>query len=156
MIKQPVTRIMKQFVITASIISVFLLTSCDRYNYVHYIVDNNTTDSLRITYSFATGYFDNAATDTSFTLNGNHIDTLCICEVISPHVYDPEPGSEMTYIFNFSIVRFRDNAIIKKDVASRKNWSYHETGNTTALMELTIDDSDFLSELPANSSFIKK
>ena len=127
------------FLITLGVI----LTSCDRYNYIHYTVDNQTKDSIRFSYSFGESYFDNQATDTTIFLKGNQKDTIFVFEQISPSVYDPEDGDKMIYIINVDILRLKDSTKIKKDVTLRKNWNYRETGKNSALMEFTINDGDF-------------
>ena len=69
-----------------------IITSCDKYNYIHYTMENKTEDSIKITYSFVKSYFDTQATDTTVFLKENQKDTLFIFEQISPTVYDPEEG----------------------------------------------------------------
>jgi hypothetical protein len=120
-----------------------ILTSCDRYNYIHYTIENTTEDSIKCTYSFGESYFDNLATDSAIYLKGNQKDTIFIFEQISPTVYDPEGGNKMIYIINLDILRLKDSVMIKKDVTSRKNWIYRESGKNSALLEFTINDNDF-------------
>lgn len=120
-----------------------IITSCDKYNYIHYTMENKTEDSIKITYSFVKSYFDTQATDTTVFLKENQKDTLFIFEQISPTVYDPEEGDKMIYIFNVNTIKLKDNTNIKKDISQRKNWIFKETGKNAALMELTINESDF-------------
>ena len=120
-----------------------LLVSCDTYNYIHYTVENNTNDSLQLTYTFGDSYFATQATDTTVILPGNRTDTLFIFVQISPSVYDPEDGDHMIYISNTEIMRLRDGMKIKKDVTLRKNWHFIETGKNSALMQFTINENDF-------------
>jgi hypothetical protein len=120
-----------------------VIGSCDTYNYIHYTVQNNTRDSLRLKYLFADNYFSTHATDTSIILKGDQKDTIFIYTLISPFVYDPEEGDKMFNITNLDIMRLRDSAKMTKDVTLRKNWIYKETGRNSALMELNIKDTDF-------------
>ena len=127
------------FLITLGVI----LTSCDKYNYIHYTIENNTEDSIKCSYFFGRSYFDGQGTDTTIFLKGNQKDTLFIFTQISPSVYDEERGEKMIYIINVDILRLKDSAMIKKDVTLRKNWRYRETGKNSALMEFEINDGDF-------------
>jgi hypothetical protein len=120
-----------------------IIVSCDTYNYIHYTVQNNTMDSIRLKYFFADNYFTTHAIDTSIILKGDQKDTIFIYTLISPFVYDPEEGDKMINITNVDILRLRDSAKMIKDVTLRKNWIYKETGRNSALMELNIKDTDF-------------
>jgi hypothetical protein len=134
---------MKVITIFAILCLGVILGSCDRYNFVHYTVQNNTSDSLLLTYSFADSYFTTHAKDTSIFVKGNHVDTLFIYSLLSPYVYDPENQGSMIYVSNLSIVRLRDNARIRKEVCIRKNWIYKETGRNSANLEFIINNTDF-------------
>jgi hypothetical protein len=139
--------IRKVFMRASTIISMIclgiILPSCDRYNFIHYTVKNNTNDTLLLTYSFADSYFTTHASDTSIFVKAKQVDTLFIYSLISPYVYDPENESTMIYVSNLNIVRLRDNARIRKEVSIRKNWIYKETGRNSANLEFIINNTDF-------------
>ncbi|MEX0965816.1 MAG: hypothetical protein WD077_01150 [Bacteroidia bacterium] len=120
-----------------------LLTSCDRYNYIHYTAENKTADSIKFTFSFGKFFSDLHPTDTTIILKSNQKDTLFIFTQISPSVYDAENETKMVYIFNTEVIRLHDSLLIKKDVSLRKNWNYRETGRNAAVMEFVINDADF-------------
>lgn len=119
------------------------LTSCDTYNDVSYIVDNQTSDSLRLDFKYCADYFGIETGDTVIFLSGNSETVLFVHSVISPRVYNPETEEKMIYIADFDIIRVKDSAKVLKDVTLRKNWNYNEIGKHVAEITFSINDSDF-------------
>ena len=120
-----------------------IIISCDQDNEVSYIVDNQTSDSLKLEFAYSQDYFGIDTGDTVIFLGGLCQQVLFVHSVISPKVYNPEMGKTMTFIVNFDITRIKDSTRILKDVTLTKNWHYHETGENSADIILSIYDSDF-------------
>ena len=117
--------------------------SCDYENDVYYLVENNTQDCVRLSYSYAANYFDYNTTDTSIVLSPYQKDTIFVYTQISPSVYNPESKSRMINVLFDNIIRLRDSAYIQKDASLRKNWDYFVTGKYSAVLEFVIEDTDW-------------
>lgn len=138
-IKHDIMKIQILFITTLGLI----FTSCDEYNFIHYVAKNKTNDSIKLSYSFGESYFDDKASDTSILLIPYQTDTLFIFEEISPSVYDKETSDNMIFIFNTKAIRLKDTMELKKDLTIRKNWKYYETSDHSAVIEFEITDNDF-------------
>ena len=123
----------------------FILTfiSCDKYNDVSYIVENQTSDSLKLKFDYSKDYYGIETGDTIMFLAGNSKKEIFIHTVISPQVYNPETEDYMLYIVNFDILRLRDSSMFLKDVTLRKNWIYQEIDDNYAEIRFEVNDSDF-------------
>jgi hypothetical protein len=125
-------------------IFIFLfIVSCDRTNTVEYIITNQSSDSLKVKYTFTDNFFDTHPKDTTIQIKGGRQKTLFICKVISPRVYNPEDNDKMQYVQNLDIMRLLDNVYIKKDVSLRKYWEYHKINKGSATNILKISQNDF-------------
>jgi len=122
---------------------ILALTSCDTYNDVSYIVDNQTSDSLKLDFKYCKDYFGIETGDTVIILKGNSESLLFVHSVISPRIYNPETEDKMIYITDFDIIRMKDSVEVSKDVTLRKNWHYNEKGKHAAEITFSINDSDF-------------
>jgi len=117
--------------------------SCDKYNDVSYIVENQTSDSLKLKFDYSKDYYGIETGDTIMFLAGNSKKEIFIHTVISPQVYNPETEDYMLYIVNFDILRLRDSSMFLKDVTLRKNWIYQEIDDNYAEIRFEVNDSDF-------------
>lgn len=120
-----------------------IMTSCDVYNRVLYTVENETGDSILLSYSYRVNYFDNQPSDTTIILKGNQKDTILVFGQTSPAVYDPESEGKMMYIINADALRLKDSTKIRKDMYLRNSWNFTKTGKNAATLELLIKEDDF-------------
>jgi len=133
---------MKTYLILITFL-ILILTSCDEYNYVSYIVDNQTSDSLKLDFKYSADFLGIETGDTVIFLGGISETVLFVHSVISPSVRDPEKGEKMIYVADFDIIRMKDSSEVSKDVTLRKNWIYNEIGEHTAEITFSINDTDF-------------
>lgn len=133
---------MKTYVILITFL-ILILTSCDEYNDVSYIVDNQTSDSLKLDFKYSSDFFGIETGDTVIFLSGNSETVLFVHSVISPSVYNPETEEKMIFIADFDIIRMKDSSEILKDVTLTKKWNYNEIGKHAAELTFSINDSDF-------------
>jgi len=122
---------------------IIFLASCDTDNYIHYIVENNTNDSVSIKYTFVDNFMFDHPVDSIVMLKSYQLDTIFTFIQISPSVYNPENGDKMNFIKNVQIIRLSDKVLIKKDMILRENWNYSETGKHSAVMKFVINNIDF-------------
>ena len=133
---------MKTYLILITFLTL-TLTSCDTYNDVSYIVDNQTSDSLRLDFKCSVDFLGIETGDTVIFLGGNSETVLFVHSVISPSVRNPENGDKLIYVADFDIIRMKDSLEVSKDVTLTKNWIYNEIGKHAAEITFSINDSDF-------------
>ena len=126
-------------------ITILTLTfaSCDECNDVSYIVNNQTSDSLKLDFRYSEDYFGISTGDTIIYLEGQSETVLFVHSVISPRVYNPETEDKMIFVADFDIIRMKDSSLILKDVTLSKNWDYNEIGKHAAEITFSISNSDF-------------
>ena len=129
--------------ILLTLLVVLFLNSCDEYNYVYYIVENQANDSIQIDYSYYTYYSNEESESNSIVINSNTEDTLFTFELISPSVYNKDDGNVLKYLFDVEGRRIIDTTRIKKSILQGKHWEFEKIEDNFANFKITIKDEDF-------------
>lgn len=125
----------------------FVLSSCDKENYVYYIIENQSIDSIRIDYSFFDSFsariFNVEDSSRTRIINSFEEDTLFIFSVESPKVFNNETADTLIYLYNLEVNRIIDSARTTKNVMLNSNWEFDKRGNHFADFKLVITGNDF-------------